>query len=211
MMKYRSATVARHKERRSSVSQSQDDKFLQVKPQLDGLWYYKLFSHWGIVDNEAEDILQDVTEKILIELNSFEGRDKASLQTWCNQVFHNMVKNYFRDKNGVSKGWNKEIPYSYKWDLEQKDDKYLLSSGSLSVDGDKLYKDLYSNTLLYNVSKIIENSDLPVKTIQVFRMHFLEYISYEAIEEECGMSQVSIRQHVFQIRKYLKDIDGLFD
>ena len=211
MMKYRSATVAKHKKRRNGVSQSQDEAFMQVKHKLDGLWYYKLFSQWGIVYDEAEDIVQDVTENILIKLDSFEGRDEASLYTWCNQVFHNMVKNYFRDKNGVSKGWNKEIPYCYRWDLEQKDDKYLLSSGSLSVGGDKLYRDLYSNTLIENVTKIIEDSDLPAKTIQVFKMHFLDYMSYEAIEEDCGMKQVTVRQHVFQIRKYLKGIDGLFD
>ncbi len=124
----------------------------------------------GLVEEEAEDILQDVFYQFIQAYNSIQNIERST--SWLFTVARNKVTDYFRKKRPVKFS---EMAFS-----ENEDEEYLLAD--LMPDLSDLPDDRFARNLLWEA--IIEALDeLPEVQRSVFIQHEFESLSYKQIAQ----------------------------
>ena len=125
----------------------------------------------GLVEEEAEDILQDVFYQFIQAYNSIQNIERST--SWLFKVARNKVTDYFRKKRPVNFS-------ELKINEDKDDEEYLLAD--LMPDFSDLPDDRFARNLLWEA--IMEALDeLPEEQRAVFVQHEFENLSFKQIAQ----------------------------
>lgn len=149
----------------------------------------------GLVDEEAEDILQDVFYQFIQAYNSIQNIERST--SWLFTVARNKVTDYFRKKRPVKFS---EIAFG-----ENSDEEYLLAD--LMPDLSGLPDAIFARNLLWEA--IMEALDeLPEEQRSVFIQHEFENLSFKKIAQNSNTTVNTLisrkRYAILHLRDRLK-------
>ena len=135
----------------------------------------KLYSYiYYIVHDEeiANDLFQDTFLKVITRIQEHNYTGTGKFQAWITRIAHNLVMDYFRDKEQANTISNDEVGYDLLNNVhlaERTAEEQMLFSQSL--------KD----------AKVIMNM-LPAPQSEVVRMRFYDNMSFKEIAEKLNIS-----------------------
>jgi RNA polymerase sigma factor (sigma-70 family) len=135
--------------------------------------------------DEVEDICQEVFIKVYQKIGEFKGDSRFS--TWIASIAYHHSLNCLRKRKRLN-----ETPF---------DDNI---SSLLDIKTDFTPEQIFENNeLKRNVRLMIENLPLAYRT--VITLFYLEEFSYTEIVQITGMSEGTIKSHLFRARSLLKE------
>ena len=150
--------------------------------------YQKLVAHMVrrilVCDADVEDLCQDVFMKVFSRLPGYRGDSKLS--TWIATIAYNTTVTYLKKKKG-----SKELKQDPAGIRELKE---ITTTGS----DDWLEAEEIKRNLLQTVDT------LPVHYRSILTLFYLEEFSYREIEQITGMSEATVKSHLFRARSLLK-------
>ena len=151
----------------------------------------------GLVEEEAEDILQDVFYQFIQAYNSIQNIERST--SWLFKVARNKVTDYFRKKRPVNFS-------ELKINEDKDDEEYLLAD--LMPDFSDLPDDRFARNLLWEA--IMEALDeLPEEQRAVFIQHEFENLSFKNIAQNSNVPVNTLisrkRYAILHLRDRLKN------
>lgn len=135
----------------------------------------KLFSYiYYIVRDEevANDLFQDTFLKVIVRLQNKQYQSTGKFQAWINRIAHNLIMDYFRDKEQESTISNDEADYD------------ILNSARLAEH--TVEDELLISQSLKDAKFIMDL--LPAPQSEVVKMRFYQNLSFKEIADKLDVS-----------------------
>lgn len=135
----------------------------------------KLFSYiYYIVRDEevANDLFQDTFLKVIVRLQNRQYQSTGKFQAWINRIAHNLIMDYFRDKEQENLISNDDADYD------------ILNSVNLAEH--TVEDEMLVSQSLKDATQIMQL--LPESQSEVVKMRFYENLSFKEIAEKLDVS-----------------------
>lgn len=137
------------------------------------------------LDSEVEDLVHEVFVKVWENREKIRIKTQSSFSSYLFTIAYNTTISFLR--------------------LKVKDSQYVEFVKSTQVESinDHLLDELSDEVKFEQISLLIEQ--MPHKQREVFKMKYLQQLSYKEIASELGISVNTVENHINRARKFLKE------